>query len=125
MPSTDTSEEKKKSSSGKKSSKSKPTKQEVEEGEEAAAAEEGQDGSNTDQSEYNGKDVEYQDGEEEGQLEEEKPKEEKLEFTKPTINQMKKDKKEKPLSMAETITGREFEQLFDEVSHSPTALLYL
>ncbi|KAJ6217166.1 hypothetical protein RDWZM_008323 [Blomia tropicalis] len=45
-----------------------------------------------------------------------KPKTESLEFTKPTINQIKKEKKEKPLSYSEKITGREFETLNDEIT---------
>ena len=48
-------------------------------------------------------------------MEENKPKE-CLEFTKPTINQKKKDKKDVPLSMAEKISTREFEKLYDEVN---------
>lgn len=39
------------------------------------------------------------------------------EFTKPTINQMKKEKKEKPLSLSEKITKLEFETLNDEVGN--------
>lgn len=40
---------------------------------------------------------------------------EKLEFTKPTINQLKKEKRELSLSMASRVTSTEFEQLFEEV----------
>ena len=54
-----------------------------------------------------------EDGSEEGSSE--SGEAEKLEFTKPTINQLKKEKRDQPLSMASRITSTEFEQLFEEV----------
>lgn len=56
------------------------------------------------------------DSQEDGKIAPKKSKEEVLEFTKPTINQMKKDKKEKPLNYSEKITGREFEGFNDEIT---------
>lgn len=41
---------------------------------------------------------------------------EKLEFTKPTINQIKKETREQSLRMTSRITSTEFEQLFEGVS---------
>ena len=37
------------------------------------------------------------------------------EFTKPTINQIRKDKKETTISYSEKINDKEFEQMYDEV----------
>lgn len=47
---------------------------------------------------------------------------EKLEFTKPTINQIKKETREQSLRITSRITSTEFEQLFEEVSEKNAIL---